>query len=757
MLILNTPLTYLKNHVIFKIILIILIYIFLSASTSLEKEKKCDFDLFKYQNEISNISNIRLIQIDVHNHRKWVKEAMKIYTKSYTNAKFIEKKYKKFHEADLVVRYDFGKCKFKLKIRQNGDLFDHIIFENSKFRRSLDVKILNGNISGITRFKLFNPEARNGDNEIIVTELLREFNILSPRTQKIEVLVNGIKNNYLFQEKIVKEFLENFSRREGPIFEGSEEFIWNKKTNKFWENISLIKLDNSKFINNDYDKLELVLKTYSKLQDIYMDYATNTFIEKGETIVLDKKKLSNDSLKLLKRWVNFELLMIASNSGHGLRPHNRKFFWNSLENGFEPIFYDGTPLLNKDEILYTNEYVFQDLRNFIDIIDIEYLKKIISKKNDSIFYQKLKKKGVNLSEEDLEILLKKILNRLDKINLLIKNTANIQKIDLGATKLEKYKAILKKFNFQLITNTVTEINRDNKFIIIENCKINCVIEKQKINHLYNLLNNNKKIDDNQILHIDYKFNEDIKTKIIKLPFTTLNIIHAKNLKIKIIDDKTVEFNQTTNADWAVIKDSQLNDIKILFRGSEKGYYNVGLNEKNISNCLTFYNVTFDNTNLKATNNFCEDAINIISSKGNINSVEIKDAQFDALDIDFSEIKFNSININDAGNDCVDFSYGNYHINKITAFKCGDKGISVGENSNLSIDDAIIYLANFGVVSKDSSSVRITDSRIDKTKYCLAAYNKKKEFNGGYLEIKNNKCINFNNLTMIDNRSKILLN
>ena len=81
------------------------------------------------------------------------------------------------------------------------------------------------------------------------------------------------------------------------------------------------------------------------------------------------------------------------------------------------------------------------------------------------------------SEEDLEILLKKILNRLDKINLLIKNTANIQKIDLGATKLEKYKAILKKFNFQLITNTVTEINRDNKFIIIENCKINCVIEK----------------------------------------------------------------------------------------------------------------------------------------------------------------------------------------------------------------------------------------------------------------------------------------
>ena len=166
----------------------------------------------------------------------------------------------------------------------------------------------------------------------------------------------------------------------------------NKKTNKYWENISLIKLDNSKFINNDYDKLELVLKAYSKLQDVYMDYTTNTFIEKGETIVLDKKKLSNDSLKLLKRWINFELLMISSNSGHGLRPHNRKFFWNSLENGFEPIFYDGTPLLDNDEILYTNEYVFQDLRNFVDIIDIEYLKKIISKKNDSIFYQKLKKK-----------------------------------------------------------------------------------------------------------------------------------------------------------------------------------------------------------------------------------------------------------------------------------------------------------------------------------------------------------------------------
>ena len=162
----------------------LIIYLILSATVKIDKEKNCDFDLFEYQNEIKNISNIKLIEIKNNNYRKWTIEGMRIYLNSFKKFGFIDEKYKKFHKADIKIKYKFGNCRFKAKIRQNGDLFDHIKFENSNFRRSLDVKILNGNIGGITKFKLFNPESRNGDNEIFITELLKEFNILAPITQK---------------------------------------------------------------------------------------------------------------------------------------------------------------------------------------------------------------------------------------------------------------------------------------------------------------------------------------------------------------------------------------------------------------------------------------------------------------------------------------------------------------------------------------------------------------------------------------------
>jgi hypothetical protein len=62
-----------------------------------------------------------------------------------------------------------------------------------------------------------------------------------------------------------------------------------------------------------------------------------------------------------------------------------------------------------------------------------------------------------------------------------------------------------------------------------------------------------------------------------------------------------------------------------------------------------------------------------------------------------------------------------------------------------------------VASKDSSITKIQNSMIDNTNICLAAYNKKQEFNGGYLEINNNNCINYKNYKMVDHLSRVVIN
>ena len=139
---------------------------------------------------------------------------------------------------------------------------------------------------------------------------------------------------------------------------------------------------------------------------------------------------------------------------------------------------------------------------------------------------------------------------------------------------------------------------------------------------------------------------------------------------------------------------------------------------------------------------CEDSINIINSSGKIKNINISNSLFDALDIDFSNIEIEKVNIKHAENDCLDFSAGKYKIKNLIAEYCGDKGISVGEKSNVKFSNAKVKFSNIAVASKDSSKVEIDNIKIDETKICLSAYRKKQEFGSSFLKVGKFECLNF---------------
>ena len=89
------------------------------------------------------------------------------------------------------------------------------------------MKLINGNIRGITRFKLFKPDVRgNLTDVIILTQILRELNYLAPRSIKVQARVNQTESVMLFQEKASKELIEFNNRRGGPILEGDQKFFF---------------------------------------------------------------------------------------------------------------------------------------------------------------------------------------------------------------------------------------------------------------------------------------------------------------------------------------------------------------------------------------------------------------------------------------------------------------------------------------------------------------------------------------------------
>jgi hypothetical protein len=171
-------------------------------------------------------SQITRLGVVISNGRKWAKNNLKILR---TRSNAILPKHKKRFDGTITARFSNGlTCKFKARVRQSGDLKDHIQFTKGNIINSLDVKLLEGHLNGVVRFKLLIPSTRGGKNEVILANLLRTAGFLSPRTALLKVGLMGQSVEMIFQEKLRKELLEDNNLREGPILEGDERFAWIK-------------------------------------------------------------------------------------------------------------------------------------------------------------------------------------------------------------------------------------------------------------------------------------------------------------------------------------------------------------------------------------------------------------------------------------------------------------------------------------------------------------------------------------------------
>jgi len=143
--------------------------------------------------------------------------------------------------------------------------------------------------------------------------------------------------------------------------------------------------------------------------------------------------------------------------------------------------------------------------------------------------------------------------------------------------------------------------------------------------------------------------------------------------------------------------------------------------------------------IEATNQVCEDAVNLINATGNIDSIEISDSVSDGLDIDFSNVYVGNITIKNSSNDCLDLSGGQYVIRNINLEGCNDKGVSIGETSQVQIQNINIEETYIGIAVKDSSLLDVGNANIDTSNYCFAVYRKKQEFGPSYLSIGKSNC------------------
>ena len=182
--------------------LIILIFLFsFFLNNSYTEEKKFCFENNDYD-QFNSIEKLNEIEIEITDKKKWYRNIFLIVR----NQGWIKNDIKKNHRAKIILKFENGfLCQDIAKLRFHGDNPDHYkIIDDFHIISSLNIKLLKSNLDNNTEFKLFLPYTRGDENEIFATNFLKELNFFAPKTKKLYVKINGIKSEYLFQEKISK-------------------------------------------------------------------------------------------------------------------------------------------------------------------------------------------------------------------------------------------------------------------------------------------------------------------------------------------------------------------------------------------------------------------------------------------------------------------------------------------------------------------------------------------------------------------------
>lgn len=706
----------------------------------------CNFKTGNYIVQLSTPSSIKDIDINIPNSRKFRINQVKTFLSSYKLGNSIRKNLKKKHDAEVIVNYDFGSCSYQGKIWQNGDWHDHIQNIKGNLVSSLNVKLNNGNILNATKFKLLIPKTRNGRHEILGSLILKNLGFISPETFEVLVDVNDVKSRMIFQEDSQKELLERRKRREGPIFEGDESLIWSDEQyaieGKFasdgLEAISLSRLINNKWFLKSNNSRSIVLNSFDRLQEAYLEYTYN--FAKNKYFISPNIQNSNRENPFL----DYSFLMLSMYGSHGLRPHNRKFYFNSFLDKFEPIYYDGDFNFNKnirdkiniiEEMNFRKNYIFPNLK---EINDIKFLEKI---------RKEFELRTINFKSEDNFSFQKSFEVFLDNANQI---QAEIKQINYKNPKKHKKETTRKAF-----LNRNSEFNIEKN--IIKNFKINenyvyLYLEDERIIKMrlyeFSKLLSRKTIDNKSYLFLPTINNSKLKKEIMKnnLSDSGTEMIYPKNMKIKFEKkDKRNKLTiyQTENDQSILLKGGKLENLDIKFVGLDNNLKfnsaNGRFNKRGLTGCLNIYGSNLKNTSIEVDGGICEDSINIILSRGNLTSLNVRNAFQDAVDFDFSEIKVDIINVEKAGNDCIDFSSGIYNIKFGSFQSCFDKGISIGEKSEVFIEDIQIIKSDIGIAVKDLSTVLGKKIVINETPICVEIFQKKQEFGGAYATLTDIDC------------------
>ena len=161
------------------------------------------------------------------------------------------------------------------------------------------------------------------------------------------------------------------------------------------------------------------------------------------------------------------------------------------------------------------------------------------------------------------------------------------------------------------------------------------------------------------------------------------------------------------------------------------------NHKNImlTGGVNFYNSNIDIFNSNLISSKAEDSINFVNSNFNFNSTSISNTFSDGIDSDFSSGEIVQSEFEKIMGDGIDLSGSNILIKNTSLSLIGDKAISIGEKSNVKVQNLNISNSRYGIANKDESKLQGNSIKIlNSTDYDILAFTKKPYYSYSTLKL-----------------------
>ncbi len=166
----------------------------------------------------------------------------------------------------------------------------------------------------------------------------------------------------------------------------------------------------------------------------------------------------------------------------------------------------------------------------------------------------------------------------------------------------------------------------------------------------------------------------------------------------------------------------------------EGLTTIAEKDRVFTGAVTLYEAPATFSGCTFRSNHCEDALNLIRSEFRMERCLITQTFADGLDADFCKGEILQSRISHTGNDGLDISGSVLLIDGLDVEAAGDKGISIGEDSDASIVSSIIRKAQIAIAVKDLSVLLVQAITLEDCRQGFVAFQKKPEYGGSKIYV-----------------------